>query len=361
MNQFDLHMSKEERLNKTSPDFCQDQFAEAEEILDVENLQVSFHTFAGEVRAVRNVSFHLREGETLAFVGESGCGKTVTAKAVMRLLKEPPAEIKAGSIIRFAGEDVLKMDKKRIRHYKGSDLGMIFQDSMTSLNPTMTCGKQISETLKIHTDLSPSQRKEATIEMLKAVEIPNAEQRYRQYPHELSGGMRQRVMIAISLAASPRILIADEPTTALDVTIQAQIMALLKQLQQKKKTAIILVTHDLGVVANFADRIQVMYAGQIVEEGTTEEIFKSPQHPYTWALLRSIPRLDVQSDQELYSLKGTPPDLLLELQGCPFTDRCDYAMEVCRRYAPDKSKFSCTHGCYCWLKHEMAPNQERPV
>lgn len=338
-----------------------DQSSKKAIILNVENLEVSFHTFAGEVRAVRGVSFQLRAGETLAFVGESGCGKTVTAKAIMQLLKSPPAEIKPTSLIEFNGENVLKMDNKRIREYKGSDIGMIFQDSMTSLNPTMTCGKQIAESLKIHTNLSKSQRKEAAIEMLKAVEIPNAERRYKQYPHELSGGMRQRVMIAISLAASPKILIADEPTTALDVTIQAQIMALLRQLQEKKKTAIILVTHDLGVVANFADRIQVMYAGKIVEEGTTHEIFNQPQHPYTWALLRSIPRLDVHDEQDLYSLKGTPPDLLLPLQGCPFTDRCDYAMEICRRIAPRKTKFSETHATYCWLKHELASKVERPL
>lgn len=332
-----------------------------ERILTVENLEVSFHTYQGEVKAVRGLSFHLDQGETLAFVGESGCGKTVTAKAVMRLLKSPPAEIKDTSTIDFAGEDVLRMSKKRLRDYKGSDIGMIFQDSMTSLNPTMTCGKQIVETLKIHTDMSAAECKEKAIQMLQAVEIPNPEQRYKQYPHELSGGMRQRVMIAIALAASPRILIADEPTTALDVTIQAQILALLDELQQREKTAIILVTHDLGVVANFADRIQVMYAGKIVEEGTSDEIFKDPQHPYTWALLRSIPRLDVHDDTDLYSLKGTPPDLILPLVGCPFTDRCDYAMELCREVAPPKTKLSETHGCFCWLQHPDAPKVERPL
>lgn len=332
-----------------------------ERVLNVQNLQVSFHTYAGEVKAVRGLDFHLDAGETLAFVGESGCGKSVTSKAIMRLLKCPPAEIKKGSVVEFCGEDVLSMDKARLTRYKGSDIGMIFQDAMTSLNPTMTCGKQIVESLRIHTNMSREECKERAIEMLREVEIPNPEKRFKQYPHELSGGMRQRVMIAIALACKPRIMIADEPTTALDVTIQAQIMSLLKDLQQKEKASIILVTHDLGVVANFADRIQVMYAGQIVETGTTEEIFKNPQHPYTWALLRSIPRVDAQDKEELYSLNGTPPDLILPLEGCPFTDRCDYAMQICRNCHPEKTHFSETHSCACWLQHEMAPSVESPI
>lgn len=324
-------------------------------VLDVQNLQVSFHTYAGEVKAVRGIDFYLRQGETLAFVGESGCGKTVTAKAIMQLLKVPPAEIKAGSVINFAGENVLAMDKKRLRDYKGNDVGMIFQDAMTSLNPTMTCGKQIEESLRIHTDLSKEECKQKAIDMLRQVEIPNPEERYRQYPHELSGGMRQRVMIAIALACKPRVMIADEPTTALDVTIQAQIMSLLRELKEKNNTAIILVTHDLGVVANFADRIQVMYAGQVVESGTTQDIFKNPQHPYTWALLQSIPRVDGQGKEELYSLYGTPPDLILPLKGCPFTDRCDYAMQICREQHPAKTDFGNHHCAYCWLHHPQAP------
>lgn len=328
---------------------------ERDVVLDVQNLQVSFHTYAGEVKAVRGIDFYLRQGETLAFVGESGCGKTVTAKAIMQLLKVPPAEIKAGSVINFAGENVLTMDKKRLRDYKGNDVGMIFQDAMTSLNPTMTCGKQIEESLRIHTDLSKEECKQKAIDMLRQVEIPNPEERYRQYPHELSGGMRQRVMIAIALACKPRVMIADEPTTALDVTIQAQIMSLLRELKEKNNTAIILVTHDLGVVANFADRIQVMYAGQVVESGTTQDIFKNPQHPYTWALLQSIPRVDGQGKEELYSLYGTPPDLILPLKGCPFTDRCDYAMQICREEHPAKTDFGNHHCAYCWLHHPQAP------
>lgn len=333
----------------------------AERVLTVENLRVSFHTYAGEVKAVRGVDFKLDAGETLAFVGESGCGKTVTAKAVMRLLPVPPAEILPGSVVNFKGEDVLSMDKKRLRKYKGEDIGMIFQDAMTSLNPTMTCGKQIMESLKIHTDLDAEGRKARAIELLDAVEIPEPEKRFKQYPHELSGGMRQRVMIAIALACEPTIMIADEPTTALDVTIQAQIMKLLKELQMKEHTSIILVTHDLGVVANFADRIQVMYAGQVMETGSTEDIFKNPQHPYTWALLRSIPRLDSKEKEDLYSLGGTPPDLILPLVGCPFTDRCDYAMQICKEAMPSKTEHGDHHCSYCWLHHPDAPKVERPV
>ena len=331
-----------------------------ERVLTVDNLEVSFHTYAGEVRAVRDISFHVDQGETLAFVGESGCGKTVTAKAVMRLLKTPPAEIKKTSKIQFLDKDVMKLNAKQLRDYKGYDVGMIFQDAMTSLNPTMTCGSQIVEAIRIHTDQTKSQARETALSLLRAVEIPNPEQRYKQYPHQLSGGLRQRVMIAIALSCDPHLLIADEPTTALDVTIQAQIMGLLKDLQEKSKTAIILVTHDLGVVANFADRIQVMYAGQIMETGTTKEIFNNPRHPYTWALLRSIPRLDSKDKEDLYSLKGTPPDLILPLKGCPFADRCDYAMEICREGQFEKQT-SDTHKTWCWLEHPDAPKVERPV
>lgn len=327
---------------------------EAKHVLEVKNLQVSFHTYAGEVKAVRGLDFYLAEGETLAFVGESGCGKTVTAKAIMRLLPTPPGEIREGSSVNFQGEDVLAMDSQRLRRYKGNDIGMIFQDAMTSLNPTMTCGRQIMESLRIHTRLTAAEREERAVEMLREVEIPNPEKRFKQYPHELSGGMRQRVMIAIALACQPRIMIADEPTTALDVTIQAQIMTLLKELQEKEKTAIILVTHDLGVVANVADRIQVMYAGKIVETGTSKEIFADPQHPYTWALMRSIPRIDAEEQEDLYALYGTPPDLILPLSGCPFADRCDYAMQVCRQAQPPQTDFSSDHHCFCWLHHPLA-------
>ena len=330
-------------------------------ILEVKDLRVSFHTYAGEVKAVRGVDFHLKKGETLAIVGESGCGKTVTVKAILRLLKTPPAEIKPGSQILFDGEDVVNMNKKILKTYRGSDVSMIFQDPMTSLNPTMTAGKQIMESLKIHKKMNTKEARKEAIRLLKLVNIPNAEERINQYPHELSGGMRQRVMIAMALSCNPRILLADEPTTALDVTIQAQILDLLKELKEEFSTSIILVTHDLGVVANFADRIQVMYAGHIVESGTKEEIFYKSQHPYTWALLNSIPGVDIKSKEELYSLGGTPPDLILPLEGCAFASRCEYAMEICKERKPKDTKLSSTHRVNCWLQHPYAPKIERPV
>ncbi len=247
-----------------------------DKILEVENLSVSFNTYAGEVKAVRGVSFNLAPGETLAFVGESGCGKSVTAKSLLRLLKPPFAVIKEGSKITCDGKDVLALNKKELCAFRGDEISMIFQDPMTSLNPTMTVGKQIMESLRIHRHMNKKEAREEAIKMLKMVNIPSPEKRIDSYPHEMSGGMRQRVMIAMALACNPKVLIADEPTTALDVTIQAQIMDLMRELKEKMNTAIILVTHDLGVVANFADKIQVMYAGQIVERGTREKFSMTP-------------------------------------------------------------------------------------
>ena len=326
-----------------------------ERILEVKDLQVSFNTYAGEVRAVRDVSFHINQGETLCFVGESGCGKTVTAKAIMRLLPKGQAVIKEGSQIIFSGKDVLKMDGKELRNYRGNDVSMIFQDPMTSLNPTMTCGKQIIETLRLHRGLSKEEATKEAIHMLEMVKIPDAERRIKDYPHQMSGGMRQRVMIAIALACQPHLLIADEPTTALDVTIQAQIIDLLRELKEKLNTAIILVTHDLGVVANFADRIQVMYAGQVVERGTAREIFYEAKHPYTWALLSSVPKLAKESKQELYTLQGTPPDLILPLEHCPFAARCEFCMPICKEQMPQETVLTDTHRLSCWLQHPDAP------
>ena len=326
-----------------------------EKLLDVNNLQVSFNTYAGEVKAVRGVSFELNEGETLAFVGESGCGKTVTAKAIMRLLQKPFAEIKEGSQVVYRGQDVLKMSKKELQSYRGDEVSMIFQDPMTSLNPTMTVGKQIMESLILHRGLDKKAAREEAINMLKLVKIPDAEKRVDAYPHEMSGGMRQRVMIAIALSCNPALLIADEPTTALDVTIQAQIMELLGELKKELNTAIILVTHDLGVVADFADRIQVMYAGQVIERGTVREIFHHAKHPYTWALLSSVPRLDTENKQELYALQGTPPDLINELNHCPFAERCEYCMGICKEAMPEETLVDGTHKVSCWLQHPDAP------
>lgn len=318
-------------------------------ILDVKNLSVSFNTYAGEVKAVRNVSFHLGEGETLAFVGESGCGKSVTAKSLMRLLPKENSVIKPESQILFDGKEVTKMSSKELTILRGNQISMVFQDPMTSLNPTMRVGAQIVEALMLHRSMKKKEADEEALRLMKLVQIPNAEYRLKAYPHELSGGMRQRAMIAIALSCNPKILLADEPTTALDVTIQAQILDLLQDLKTELQTAIILVTHDLGVVANFAQRIQVMYAGEIIEEGTTEEIFYEARHPYTWALLNSIPSM-TNRGKRLHSLAGTPPDLLLPLEGCPFVSRCDYAMKVCKQTHPECTVHSDTHRSWCWLE-----------
>ena len=330
-------------------------------LLEVKNLKVSYHTYAGEVQSVRGISFEVNEGETLAIVGESGCGKTVTAKSLMRLIQTPPGEIKAGSEILFKGKDIVKMSEEQLRSYRGAEISMIFQDPMTSLNPTMTIGKQIAESLIIHRDMKKDEAMNEAVKMLKLVNIPNAEKRINQYPHEFSGGMRQRAMIAIALACIPKILVADEPTTALDVTIQAQIMDLIKDLQNKLGTAVVLITHDLGVVADVADRIQVMYAGKIIERGTTDEIFYDPKHPYTWALLQSVPRLETNHKDTLYSIKGTPPDLVKPPVGCPFAARCEYAMPICKQEMPEATTISETHEVLCWLQHPNAPKVEVPV
>jgi oligopeptide transport system ATP-binding protein len=330
-------------------------------ILDVKNLRVSYHTYAGEVQSVRGVSFDLDKGEALAIVGESGCGKTVTSKSIMGLIQTPPGEIKEGSQILFNGKDILKFNDKEWQAYRGAEVSMIFQDPMTSLNPTMKIGKQIAESLIIHRGMTKEQAFKEAVKMLELVNIPNAESRCNQYPHQFSGGMRQRAMIAIALACNPKILIADEPTTALDVTIQAQIIDLMKDLQKKLGTAIILITHDLGVVADIAQRVLVMYAGQIVEKGTVDEIFANPQHPYTWALLKAVPRLDSDMKEDLVSIHGTPPDLLAPPKGCPFAARCAYCMEVCKDMLPEVTKISDTHEASCWLHHPYAPKVDIPV
>jgi oligopeptide transport system ATP-binding protein len=329
-----------------------------EKLLEVKDLKVSFYTYAGEVEAVRGVDLELKKGEALAIVGESGSGKSVTSKAIMRLIPNPPGRIKAGEV-RFEDRDLTKLTEKEMQNIRGSEISMIFQDPMTSLNPTMTVGKQIMEGLIKHQKLSKSEAKERAVQLLKLVEIPNAETRIRQYPHQFSGGMRQRVVIAIALACNPKLLIADEPTTALDVTIQAQILDLMRDLQEKTGTAIILITHDLGVVANVAQRVAVMYGGKIVETGTVDEIFYKPKHPYTWGLLSSMPKIGSKSE-ELLAIPGTPPDLSNPPKGCPFAARCPHAMKVCVDHMPEYSKVSETQKAACWLLDERAPKVEPP-
>jgi dipeptide transport system ATP-binding protein len=323
-----------------------------EKVLEVKDLHVSFKTYGGEVKAVRGVNFDLHKGETLAIVGESGCGKSVTSQSIMRLIPEPPGRFDGGSIV-FKGKDLTKMKDSEMRKIRGSDISMIFQDPMTALNPTLTIGDQLTEGILQHMKLSKEQAKNVAVQMLDLVGIPSPQVRLKQYPHQFSGGMRQRIVIAMALVCQPEVLIADEPTTALDVTIQAQILELFRNIQKKTGVSIILITHDLGVVAQVADRIAVMYAGKIVETGTRREIFYNPQHPYTKGLLNSVPRLDVDG-AELIPIGGTPPDLFSPPVGCPFTARCPYAMEVCDKVYPSATKLSDSHGVDCWLQDERA-------
>lgn len=331
-----------------------------ERLLEVKDLEVSFRTYAGEIKAVRGVSFHVDRGETVAIVGESGCGKTVTVQTIMRLIPMPPGFIKNGSII-FDGKDIAKLSEKEMEHVRGSEMSMVFQDPMTSLNPTMRVGAQIAESLIKHQKMPPKQARERAIEMLKLVGIPNAEKRVDQYPHEFSGGMRQRAMIAIALACSPKLLIADEPTTALDVTIQAQILDLMRDLQKKLNTSIIIITHNLGVVANLAERVLVMYAGKIIERGSLDEIFYNPRHPYTWGLLMSVPTSELDKSKRLASIDGTPPDLFAPPVGCAFAARCEYAMKICYERYPEDFTVGDGHSVACWLMHPMAPEVKPPV
>jgi oligopeptide transport system ATP-binding protein len=324
-----------------------------EKLLEVKDLAVSFKTYFGEVEAVRGVSFHVNKGETVALVGESGCGKSVTANSIMQLLPMPPAFYKRGQIL-FEGEDIVKKSEKEMQEIRGNKISMIFQDPMTSLNPTMRIGKQIVEGLVKHQKLSAKEAEEKAIEMLNLVSVPQPEKRIKQYPHEFSGGMRQRVMIALAMVSNPKLLIADEPTTALDVTVQAQILDLMKSIQEKLGTSIILITHDLGVVADMCDRVIVMYGGQLMEEGTVYEIFNNPKHPYTRKLLGSVPRLDMSRSETLHSIPGTPPDLYKPPKGCPFYDRCDEAMIICKDHMPDREYHTNTHYSCCWLNHPMA-------
>ncbi|MBY0121020.1 ABC transporter ATP-binding protein [Bacillus sp. S/N-304-OC-R1] len=330
-----------------------------EKILEVKDLEVSFQTYGGSVKAVRGVSFDLHKGETLAIVGESGSGKSVTSQTIMKLIPMPPGKITGGQIL-FNGDDIVPKSDKEMEKIRGKEISMIFQDPMTSLNPTMRVGYQIMEGLMKHQNMSKDAAKKRAVEMLSLVGIPMPEKRVNQYPHEFSGGMRQRVMIAIALAANPKLLIADEPTTALDVTIQAQILELMKDLQSKMDTSIIFITHDLGVVANVADRVAVMYAGQIVEMGTVDEIFYDPRHPYTWGLLASMPSLENDDKEELAAIPGTPPDLTNPPKGDAFAPRNKYALAIDFEEEPPMYQISETHFAKTWLLHPDAPKVEPP-
>ncbi len=322
----------------------------AEYLVDIKNERLSFFTPAGEVKALNDVSIQLKEGEVLGIVGESGSGKSVTAYSLMGLTAHPGKLL--GGELHFNGHQIEKMTDKEMRKIRGNEISIIFQDPMTSLNPVYTIGNQITEVIKLHTDKDSKQAKARAKELLALVGINAPDKRLKQYPHELSGGMRQRVMIAIALACEPKLLIADEPTTALDVTIQAQILELMMELKDKLGMAIIMITHDLGVVASMCERIAVMYAGRIVEYGTTDDIFYHPKHQYTKGLIRSIPRLDTKEHERLIPIEGTPVDLLNPPEGCPFAPRCDAAMKICLREMPPVSAFGDVHYTQCWLNQK---------
>ena len=321
-------------------------------LLDVKNLQTQFKTSGGVVRAVDGVSWDVRAGETVALVGESGCGKSVSALSIMRLVSEPAGRIVGGEIL-FKGRDLLKLSEGEMRHVRGREIGMIFQEPMTSLNPVLTVGRQLTESPEIHLGMTPAQSRARAVELLGMVGISDPERRLQQYPHQFSGGMRQRMMIAMSMACNPALIIADEPTTALDVTIQAQILELMKGLSRKLGVAMVMITHNLGVVARYADRVNVMYAGRIVERGTAAEIYANPRHPYTLGLLRSVPRLDEPRRAKLLPIQGQPPDLTRLPPGCSFQPRCQYAIERCLREAPPLEAVSTGHVSACWVAAEL--------
>lgn len=321
-------------------------------LLEIKDLKISFNTYAGEVQAVRGINFHVDKGELLGIVGESGCGKSVTSSSILRILPTPPAEYKDGSII-FEGTDLLKLTEKEMQKVRGKDISMVFQDSMSSLNPTMKVGKQIVEAIRYHNKISFKEAKKLAIEMIGHVGISNPEKRFNQYPHEFSGGMRQRAMIAMALVCNPKLLIADEPTTALDVTIQEQILTLMKGLVKKSNTSVILITHDLAVIAETCDRVVVMYAGQIIESADVEHIFDNPKHPYTEGLLTSVPSMTMEKSTELYPIPGSPPDLVAPPKGCGFYPRCEKALKICQENEPNVVEINeedgSKHICKCWL------------
>ena len=329
-------------------------------MLEIKDLQVTFSTYSGEVQAVRGVNLTLEDGGILAIVGESGCGKSVTAQSVLQLHDPAITKYRAGQIL-LDGKDLLKFSDREMQAVRGEQVSMIFQDPMTSLNPTMTVGRQITEVLlenekgKTGVKMTRREAKKRAVELLRMVRLPNPEQRADQYPHEFSGGQRQRVMIAIAMACSPKLLIADEPTTALDVTVQAQILELMKEMQRENGTSIMIITHDMGAVASIAKTVAVMYSGIIVESGTVEDIFYRHEHPYTQGLLASVPRQGRRKDRPLDSIEGTPPDLVCPPKGCPFADRCPYAMKVCHEQIPEETALSENHLCRCFLLDPECP------
>jgi oligopeptide transport system ATP-binding protein len=329
-------------------------------LLEVKNLQTQFFTQDGVVKAVDDVSFYIMPGETLGVVGESGSGKSITGLSLMRLVPTPPGKIVNGEVF-FQGKDVLKMSDEQVRSIRGNDIAMIFQDPMTSLNPVLTINRQISESLILHMNMNKEQARARAVELLEMVGIPNATERVDQYPHQFSGGMRQRVMIAMALSCNPKLLIADEPTTALDVTIQAQILDLMRNLQSETGAGVLMITHSMGVVAGMADRVQVMYAGHIVETASTEVIFADPRHPYTIGLMKSIPRLDARDKEKLQPIRGLPPDLIDLPDMCPFVPRCNYAREKCEQKNPPLMEVKPGHRSACWFYDEVSKHDDQDV
>ena len=332
---------------------------ESEAILQVRDLKVEFDTYGGVVKSVRGVSFEVHRGRTLAIVGESGCGKSVTVQSIMSLIPRPPGRITGGSVL-FQGREILNLPLEETNQIRGKEIGMIFQDPMTSLNPTIAVGTQIVEALRYHDGISRAEARARAIDLLKAVQITEAEKRIDHYPHQFSGGMRQRVMIAMAIACNPSVLIADEPTTALDVTVQAQVLDVLKKLQRERNMAIILITHDLGVVARMADDVVVMYAGQVVEKGTAEEVFYKSSHPYTLGLRSAMPSNKEDKSEKLVPIDGAPPDLFKPPTGCGYAERCPFVMKVCLNQMPELLTVEGAHLSRCWLQNSHAPRDVAP-
>ena len=326
-------------------------------LLQIKDLRTSFFTDDGEVRAVNGVTYDLEQGETLGLVGESGCGKSVSALSILRLIPSPPGKIISGEVL-FEGEDLLKVSEDEIRHIRGNDIAMVFQEPMTSLNPVLTIGKQLTEALELHMDMDSTAATARAVELLDMVGIPDAQSRIGDYPHQFSGGMRQRVMIAMALSCNPKLLLADEPTTALDVTIQAQVLEILARLSRELGTAVIIITHNLGVVARYADRVNVMYAGKIVETATAKTLYEQPRHPYTVGLLKSVPRLDQTRRTKLEVIEGVPPDLINAPEGCSFYPRCTFRQDRCNEESPPLAPVGDKHNVACWEWEAVAASEK---